>query len=32
VPATATAVNANRLYFTAGPDDETEGIFGYIVK
>jgi uncharacterized protein (TIGR03118 family) len=31
-PATATAVNANRLYFTAGPDDETEGIFGYIIK
>ena len=31
-PATATAVNQNRLYFTAGPDHETEGIFGYIIK
>jgi uncharacterized protein (TIGR03118 family) len=32
VPATATTIDANRLYFAAGPDDETEGIFGYIVK
>jgi uncharacterized protein (TIGR03118 family) len=32
VPATATTIDANRLYFAAGPDDETEGLFGYIVK
>lgn len=23
---------ANRLYFTAGPDDEEHGLFGYIIK
>ena len=31
-PVTATSVNRNRLYFTAGPDDEADGIFGYIIK
>jgi len=31
-PATATSVNPNWLYFTAGPDDEKEGLFGYITK
>jgi uncharacterized protein (TIGR03118 family) len=31
-PATATSINPNRLYFAAGPDDEEEGLFGYIVK
>jgi uncharacterized protein (TIGR03118 family) len=31
-PATATTVDPNRLYFTAGPDDEEEGLFGYIIK
>ena len=31
-PATATTIDPNRLYFTAGPDDETEGLFGYIKK
>lgn len=31
-PATATAINPNRLYFTAGPDEEKDGLFGYIVK
>jgi uncharacterized protein (TIGR03118 family) len=31
-PATATAVDPNRLYFTAGPDDESDGLFGYLVK
>jgi uncharacterized protein (TIGR03118 family) len=31
-PSTATSVNRNRLYFTAGPDDEADGIFGYIIK
>lgn len=30
-PTTST-VNPNRLYFAAGPDDETHGIFGYIIK
>lgn len=24
------ASNANRLYFTAGPDDESHGVFGYL--
>ncbi|MBA2248670.1 MAG: TIGR03118 family protein [Chitinophagaceae bacterium] len=31
-PVTATLIDPNRLYFTAGPDDETHGLFGYIVK
>lgn len=31
-PATATSINPNRLYFAAGPDDEKDGLFGYIVK
>jgi uncharacterized protein (TIGR03118 family) len=31
-PATATTIDPNRLYFTAGPEDETEGLFGYITK
>ena len=31
-PATATAIDPNRLYFTAGPDDEADGLFGYIIK
>jgi uncharacterized protein (TIGR03118 family) len=31
-PATATTVDPNRLYFTAGPDDENDGLFGYISK
>ena len=31
-PATATSINPNRLYFAAGPDDEEDGLFGYIVK
>ena len=31
-PATATSINPNRLYFAAGPDDEEEGLFGYITK
>jgi len=30
-PATST-IGTKRLYFTAGPDNETEGIFGYIIK
>jgi uncharacterized protein (TIGR03118 family) len=31
-PATATAVDPDRLYFTAGPDDEEDGLFGYLIK
>jgi uncharacterized protein (TIGR03118 family) len=31
-PSTSTAINHNRLYFAAGPDDETDGLFGYISK
>jgi uncharacterized protein (TIGR03118 family) len=31
-PATATNVNPNWLYFAAGPDDEADGLFGYITK
>lgn len=31
-PTTATTIDPNRLYFTAGPDKETHGLFGYIIK
>jgi uncharacterized protein (TIGR03118 family) len=31
-PATATTIDPDRLYFTAGPDDEKDGLFGYITK
>jgi uncharacterized protein (TIGR03118 family) len=31
-PPTATAINPNWLYFAAGPDDEEEGLFGYITR
>ena len=31
-PATATTIDPDRLYFTAGPDDENDGIFGYLIK
>ncbi|MBS1600031.1 MAG: TIGR03118 family protein [Bacteroidetes bacterium] len=31
-PATATAIDPNRLYFTAGPDEEKDGLFGYLIK
>jgi len=30
-PSTST-VNPNRLYFAAGPNDERDGVFGYIIK
>jgi hypothetical protein len=30
-PSTA-AIDPNRLYFTAGPNNETDGLFGYIIK
>jgi len=29
-PSTATALDPGRLYFAAGPDDEKQGVFGYI--
>jgi uncharacterized protein (TIGR03118 family) len=31
-PATATTIDPNWLFFAAGPDDETHGLFGYIKK
>ncbi|HSZ33303.1 MAG TPA: TIGR03118 family protein [Puia sp.] len=31
-PTTATTIDPMRLYFTAGPKDETQGLFGYLVK
>ncbi|HET6256054.1 MAG TPA: TIGR03118 family protein [Puia sp.] len=31
-PSTATSIDPNRLYFTAGPADEADGIFGYLIK
>lgn len=31
-PASATSVDPGRLYFTAGPDDEADGLFGYLIK
>ncbi len=31
-PSTATSIDPNRLYFTAGPDEEKDGLFGYIIK
>ena len=31
-PATATAIDPNRLYFTAGPNAEADGLFGYLIK
>lgn len=31
-PATATSIDPNRLYFTAGPNEEADGLYGYIKK
>jgi uncharacterized protein (TIGR03118 family) len=31
-PPSTSTIDANRLYFAAGPDDEEEGLFGYITK
>jgi uncharacterized protein (TIGR03118 family) len=31
-PSTATAIDPARLYFTAGPNNETDGLFGYLIK
>jgi uncharacterized protein (TIGR03118 family) len=31
-PSTASTIDPNRLYFTAGPLHESEGLFGYLIK
>ena len=31
-PSTATTIDPNRLYFTAGPNKEKDGLFGYLIK
>ncbi len=31
-PTTATTIDPKRLYFTAGPNDEADGVFGYLIK
>jgi uncharacterized protein (TIGR03118 family) len=31
-PTTATTIDPMRLYFTAGPDGEMDGLFGYLLK
>ncbi|MEO8583468.1 MAG: TIGR03118 family protein [Flavitalea sp.] len=31
-PPAASPIDPNRLYFAAGPDDEKDGLFGYIIK
>jgi uncharacterized protein (TIGR03118 family) len=31
-PASATSIDPNRLYFSAGPAHETDGVFGYLLK
>lgn len=31
-PLTAVSIDPNRLYFTAGPEKEADGLFGYLVK
>jgi uncharacterized protein (TIGR03118 family) len=31
-PSTATTIDPKRLYFTAGPNDEDDGLFGYLIK
>jgi hypothetical protein len=31
-PSTATTIDPARLYFTAGPDHEVDGLFGYLIK
>lgn len=32
LPPTNSIIDQNRLYFTAGPADERDGLFGYLVK
>lgn len=31
-PPSTSTIDPNRLYFTAGPDDENDGLFGYLTK
>jgi hypothetical protein len=31
-PTTATAINPQWLFFTAGPNMEMDGVWGYLVK
>jgi hypothetical protein len=31
-PSTATSIDPGRLYFTAGPNKEKDGLFGYLIK
>lgn len=31
-PSTATSIDPHRLYFSAGPDNESDGLFGYLIK
>ncbi len=31
-PPSTTTIDPNRLYFTAGPNHETDGLFGYLIK
>jgi uncharacterized protein (TIGR03118 family) len=31
-PPPTSPIDQHRLYFTAGPDNETDGLFGYIIK
>jgi uncharacterized protein (TIGR03118 family) len=31
-PSTATTIDPNRLYFTAGPNKQTDGVYGYLIK
>jgi uncharacterized protein (TIGR03118 family) len=31
-PPTTSIIDQNRLYFTAGPADERDGLFGYLIK
>jgi hypothetical protein len=31
-PASATSIDPHRLYFTAGPNNEADGLFGYLIK
>lgn len=31
-PKEVTSIDPSRLYFTAGPNDETDGLFGFLIK
>jgi hypothetical protein len=31
-PSTATSIDPARLYFTAGPNKQKDGLFGYLIK